>query len=720
MHAATGRQREAVRVLGEVVLLALLIGVSAAWALRFAQGAGGMSTLWPSSGILCGVLLTSPRARWPWIFLAGLGAFVLASIAIRGFAVAGLWLNLADALEAIVVAFAVARGVDDVYDIARVRRSALIGTIASFVVCAITAAMAAAAIAGLGSATLGDMYATWVASHVLGMVIFATLTVVARGQGWRILGVRGSRAELLGELIVLAATGWLVFHTGLLPLPFLVFPPLLLIVFRHRLGGFVLGTALIAAIAASAHGAGHEPFPLLQAFGAHGRTLALQVFIACVCLLSLPMAVVLTERRSLHRRLTRSEREYRMLADYSRDMVVRFDERGMRQYVSPSAADILGWPREAFANSRWDLIHPEDIPNVQQAVARLFDTGGSMTLAFRIRHQQGHYVWIEAKAVRVPAADGSNAYEIIYSGRDISKRMAAQAALRDNERRLQAITANLPAFVMHIDTHERYTFVNAYALRTLEVESTAIIGRSVAQVVGEANYREIAPYMRVALRGEDVTFEIERYFHDRLCHYQSNYVPDVGEDGSINGFYAVSFDITELKRAQTELTLLARHDTLTGLANRHHFIERLELAVARSHRSKHPVALLYLDIDHFKQINDTLGHAAGDAVLREFARRLRHGVRDIDLVARLGGDEFVIVIEDIESPQDVQMIADKLLGLLDAPIEIETAAPMRIGASVGIALGGHAGDDAESLLGRADEALYEAKRAGRNVWRMAG
>lgn len=222
------------------------------------------------------------------------------------------------------------------------------------------------------------------------------------------------------------------------------------------------------------------------------------------------------------------------------------------------------------------------------------------------------------------------------------------------------------------------------------------------------------------MQGRSVSFEFEREFHGENRHFQSNYVPDVSEDGSVNGYYAVSFDITELKQAQAELQRLARHDPLTGVANRYYFVERLEQALARSRRSGHPVALLYLDIDHFKRINDTLGHAAGDAVLREFAQRLREGVRDVDLAARLGGDEFVVVLEEAGAPEAAQAVAEKLLGRMEAPIPIEGMTPVRVGTSIGIAISGHDADDVESLLNKADSALYEAKHAGRNIWRMAG
>lgn len=708
------------KMLGRASALALFVGVCAWWAIRYTQGMAGLSTLWPGSGILCGVLLTSPRERWLWYFAAGLCAFVLVNLPLHGLAVSTASLSLANFIDAAVVAFVVARGVGDVTDLSRIRRSTAFAAIGTVAACALSAGIAAATLAPHMAVSFGGLYLAWFASHALGMAIFATLTVVARAQGWRIFGARGRRIELLAELTLLAGGCWLVFGSGSFALPFLLFPPLLLIVFRHRLAGFVLGVALVAVVAVSVHAFGRGPFQQLSAHSELERALALQVFIASVCILTLPVAVVLTGRDELTRRLARSEREYRILADYSSDLIIRFDADGVRRYISPSVTEMLGWTIEDLERPRLDIVHPEDLGRFRKALAELRASGGSTTVQYRVRHKDGHYVTLEAHARLVPGPRPGGEPDIIYSARDVSQRIAAQKALQANQRRLRAITDNLPAIVLHIDKDERYTFANAHTARAMGIDAAQLIGRRVREAMGDAVYGEIEPYMKAALRGETVSFEIERDFLGKPYYYQSTYVPDLGEDGAINGFYAVSFDITELKRAQSDLLRLARYDALTGAANRLHFIERLELAIARSHRNRRPVALLYLDLDYFKQINDTLGHAAGDEVLREFARRLQRHVRDVDLVARLGGDEFVVVLEEIDSPEAVQALAAKLIDCLEEPIPIEGTSPVVIGASVGIVFSRHPVDDAETLLQKADKALYEAKRAGRNVWRMAG
>jgi diguanylate cyclase (GGDEF)-like protein/PAS domain S-box-containing protein len=178
-----------------------------------------------------------------------------------------------------------------------------------------------------------------------------------------------------------------------------------------------------------------------------------------------------------------------------------------------------------------------------------------------------------------------------------------------------------------------------------------------------------------------------------------------------------AMDISERKRAEEQLTQLAQFDTLTGLPNRALLKDRLGQAISRAHREQWCTALLFLDLDRFKEINDTLGHAAGDEVLRELAQRLRACLREGDTVARLGGDEFTAILEDAGSLEQVKMLAGKVLEVFAQPVRVREQ-DFFVSASIGVAVYPEGGRDVESLLKHADTAMYHAKSEGRNNFQL--
>lgn len=410
-----------------------------------------------------------------------------------------------------------------------------------------------------------------------------------------------------------------------------------------------------------------------------------------------------------------SEARYRILAENSSDLVVRMRPDGARTYVSPASREILGMEPQELEDTRWDLMHPDDVAHVRTVIRKLFSEGGSDKVVFRIRHRDGEYRWLEALARRLP--DGPNGeQEIVYSSRDISERVRIERELERNRQFLRTVTDNVPALVAYFDREEHFRFANAMYGQVFGLDTAALIGKTLREVRGEAVYLEIRPKVEAVLRGQVASFEGDFRFGERTFHYLANFIPDLGDDGIVVGFFTTVLDITALKEAELELSRQARFDSLTGVANRRLLDERLALSLARSKRHHLPIALLYLDIDHFKAINDTHGHAVGDAVIREFSARLSAAVREVDLVARLGGDEFVVLIDDLSSPADAENIARKLLAAMQEPVETG-AASLRITASIGIGFFWDTPTQA-SLLAAADEALYDAKEAGRNTFRL--
>lgn len=693
---------------GRLFLLAIATAVFAWIAIDLTRVAGSVASVWIANGIVVGVLLFKPTRQWPWWFAAGWAGEFIARLLHGDPAIMSIANSLANVVEVACVAGAIRHRVPDVTDAARLMTLAFTATAATLLACALSALIVAVVNAATGGA-FGTVFLTWYCGHVIGMVIVATLMVVARREGRWIFGRRGRHLDYGLCMGTLLAVCTVVFTQEQMPLLFLVFVPLLLVVFRHGFAGVVGATVVIAILSGIATAFDTGPFALVRAPSLLERTLLLQLFIAATCLIAFPVATVLSERRRLTVR-------YRTLADHSRDLVVRMSAAGAPSYVSPAIRHVLGYEPEEFLRARWDLVNPEDIPQASAAFQRIAQTGISEPVTFRILHKDGQERWVEVAATRVESGDPGAPWELVASARDISKRMEALAALDESQSHLRAVADNMPALIVHIDAQERYTFINAYYERLFGRKPEELLGRTIREARGEIAYREWAPFIHRALEGQEQKFERDPSASSGGRYLQSHFVPDIAPDGTHRGFYALTFDITPLKEAEQALAKLARVDALTGLGNRRQFDERLAQAIARSRRQGSPLVLMSLDLDKFKAINDVYGHLAGDAVLQAFAERLSSCVRDVDAVARLGGDEFVVLIEDARTPEVAEVIAQKVLTVVRAPVVFE-GVQLQMGTSIGIAFVQQAAS-ATALLALADKALYEAKSAGRNTWRV--
>lgn len=296
----------------------------------------------------------------------------------------------------------------------------------------------------------------------------------------------------------------------------------------------------------------------------------------------------------------------------------------------------------------------------------------------------------------------------------------SEAALAASRERLRTITDNVPAVVAHVDREERYTFANGYMQRLFGRTEAEIVGRTLGEIHGAAVYPRIAAPAKGALSGVASSFELTQSLPGGDFHFECSYIPEQARDGSAAGFFVLSFDITRLKLAEAQLEREARFDPLTGVANRRQFEERLGLAIARGRHQPVALALLFLDLDFLKPINDRHGHAAGDHLIRAFAERQSAVVREGDLVARIGGDEFVILSEHVDLVQArefAESTARRMIEAMAVPVMFGESA-LRTGTSIGIATAGSP-EHALALIAAADEALYAAKAAGRNTWRHA-
>jgi diguanylate cyclase (GGDEF)-like protein/PAS domain S-box-containing protein len=251
--------------------------------------------------------------------------------------------------------------------------------------------------------------------------------------------------------------------------------------------------------------------------------------------------------------------------------------------------------------------------------------------------------------------------------------------------------------------------------------SEDVLGKKAADFLPNLGEQRVDDLLRRALNGEIITLA-ETYYtilsSDRQGWISAVFRPQYDTRNNISGVIGNIRDLTDRKRAEQHLEYQAYHDALTGLANRRLFQEHLTLAVSLAQRRKALVAVLYLDLDHFKIVNDSLGHTMGDLLLREVASRLKTAVGEGDVVARVGGDEFTIVLQELKNRQDAASMAQKVLRGVAAPINVD-GHRLYITTSIGITIYPDDGEDAETLLKNADNAMYRAKSEGRNTYEMS-
>jgi diguanylate cyclase (GGDEF)-like protein/PAS domain S-box-containing protein len=423
--------------------------------------------------------------------------------------------------------------------------------------------------------------------------------------------------------------------------------------------------------------------------------------------------------------LMKTEFRWKSALEGAGDGVWDWDTQTDEVIYSQRWKEMLQYPDEEISNklSEWHrLLHPEDKIKVLAATDN-YVTGraSSLNLEMRLLSSTGDWHWILLRGAAISRNPEGRAIRVIGTNTDISTQKHIELALLESDRRFRGAFEHTAAGMALMDMNGRWMQVNKALCQMSGYSESELLSKS---------YQEITHPDDLHLDGEFTrklcTGEIDCYHMEKRCFRKDREVINTLisvsrvrdlQENPVHYVLQVQ-DITDRKRLEQQVLHQATHDELTGLPNRRLLYDRLLQAINQCRRHQRFMAVMFIDIDKFKSINDTFGHDCGDEVLRQIASRLQHCIRETDTLARQGGDEFVAVLTEIAAAHDVNRVASAIAQAMLLPVHTN-AGDQLITLSIGIAVfDPKSGDTAQVLLKNADTSLYEVKRAGRNAYRI--
>ncbi len=395
------------------------------------------------------------------------------------------------------------------------------------------------------------------------------------------------------------------------------------------------------------------------------------------------------------------------------------DANWTMMFVSRGCQALTGYPPHELlqhGSVTWEgLTHPEDRIRVREVIGQSFPTGQRFAVEYRITTRDGCTKWVQERGVAVTDEQGQRVVEGFIE--EVTHRHLTQEALENAERRYRHIFEHASEGIFQSTKEGTYLAANPALARMYGYASPQELIRELSNIerslyVCETRRDEFC--LQMALNGKVKDFESEVYTRDGSKIWISENAHSVYDaNGRFVCYEGTVQDVTERRQYQAQLERQANHDLLTGLPNRNLLADRLEQAISRAVRAQAFLAVVFIDLDNFKFINDTLGHVAGDELLVEIAQRLQGSIRASDTVARQGGDEFVLLLNDHDQVDSIITLLERVMQVVGRPVAL-SGGEYQVGASLGVALYPQDGRDPESLLKHADVAMYAAKSQGRN------
>ena len=387
-------------------------------------------------------------------------------------------------------------------------------------------------------------------------------------------------------------------------------------------------------------------------------------------------------------------------------------------YVSELYQKITGYTdKELIGTDSLNNIHPEDREKVRNNAIKCLKRERFDAYEYRFIKKSGELMWVLETVTPIIYKGGR---ATLGSFMNITERKRMEEALRENEEKYRSILENIQEGYFEVDLAGNYTFFNDSLCQIHGYPREELMDMNNRRYTDKEEAKKVyKAFNRVYKTGAPSEgfdwLMVRKDGSQRYIEASASLQKDSSDKP--NGFKGVIRDITERKLIEQELNHMATHDALTGLPNRLLFCQLLNHAIQSAQRNKKQLAVLFVDLDRFKIINDSLGHEAGDKLLQEIAQRFKHLLRAVDIVSRLGGDEFIILIEEVTELNQVANLAHKILTTAIQPMVL-MGEECRVTASIGVSIYPSDGLDEQSLMKNADIAMYFAKEAGKNNYQF--
>ena len=429
----------------------------------------------------------------------------------------------------------------------------------------------------------------------------------------------------------------------------------------------------------------------------------------------------ITERKRTEESLQLSEEKYRTILKNIEDGYYEVDLAGNFTFFNDSMCQILGYTKEELMgmNNR-QFTDKENAKKLFITFNEVYRTGKpAKEFGWQIIRKDRTKRYIE---VSVSLQKNSSGKPIGFRGisRDITERRQMEEMLRQSEEKYRTIIEEMEEWYLETDLAGNLLFFNEALARTLKYSQKELNGLNYRSFMRQEQAEEIFKvFHQVYETGNPIKDYPYKFIwpDGAIAYAELSIFPKQDRENKVFGFRAVGHEITERKKAEEQLNYIATHDPLTGLPNRMLFLDRLKMAIAQTKRNNQKLAVMMLDLDHFKNVNDSLGHMVGDQLLKEIGLRLSGRLRQNDTIARLGGDEFIILLPEIGRVEDSAEAAGKILNAFQQPF-ICGSHKIISSTSIGIAIYPDDCQDTDSLLKNADMAMYYVKAHGRNNYKL--